>query len=95
MLNAEFIMLNCGISFGNVSKKSATPTQSFSIHHSAFCIGHTKSNPSLDYHNPRITLALFHPPWYNVRSHKTRRLFMKQFAAQFYFGYYYFFKVKK
>ena len=40
-------------------------------------------------------LALFHHLWYNVRSHKTRRLFMKQFAAQFYFGYYYFFKVKK
>ena len=48
-----------------------------------------------EFHNLRITLALFHQPWYNVRSHKTRRLFMKQFAAQFYFGYYYFFKVKK
>ena len=43
----------------------------------------------------RIPLALFHRPWYNVRSYKTRRLFMKQFAAQFYFGYYYFFEVKK
>lgn len=43
----------------------------------------------------RIPLALFHQLWYNVRSHKTRRLFMKQFAAQFYFGYYYFFKEKK
>ena len=88
-------MLNSGISFENISKKSATPTQSFSIHHSAFSIGYTKIYPSLDYRNLRITLALFHRLWYNVRSHKTRRLFMKQFAAQFYFGYYYFFKVKK
>ena len=51
--------------------------------------------PSCIFQYLRMGLALFHRLWYNVRSHKTRRLFMKQFAAQFYFGYYYFFMRKK
>ena len=40
-------------------------------------------------------IAIFHKSWYNVRSYWIWRHFMLNFAAQFYFSYYYFFIHKK